>query len=163
MARSCRKGTPAARQIPFRICPDCPFSRERLHCIWTHEAQESCHCSVHIEITGRVPRDTQALALRLRKVLDTHGATANRQIVAQHLLLHLQPEKLTYAETMEVLEHLLRQGVLGRFLNHVSSPDLRRYLRNQDVHWEYIYSHWEANFQDSGAFFLGFLIGAAEA
>lgn len=113
-------------------------------------------------VAGRVPRDTQAIAMRIRSVLDLHGTLGNRVIVADHLLLQLEPQELTYTEIMEVLTFLERQGTLARFLNHVSATRLREYLRAKEIDWSYIYSHWAASIHDSGAFFMGFLIGAAE-
>ena len=115
-----------------------------------------------IEVQGRRPRDTHAIALQIRAVLDLHGKFANRAISATHLLLQLEPQRLTATEIMEVLAFLERQGTLAQFLNHVSVPRLREYLREMGVDWSYIYSHWEASIHDSGAFFMGFLIGAAE-
>ena len=115
-----------------------------------------------LEVQGRRPRDTQAIARRIRAVLELHGKFANRAITAIHLLLQLEPQRLTNTEIMEVLVFLERQGTLAQFLNHASVPTFREYLRRMDVDWAYIYSHWEASRHDSGAFFMGFLIGAAE-
>lgn len=115
-----------------------------------------------LEVQGRRPRDTQAIARQIRAVLDLQGKFANRAISATHLLLQLEPQRLTPTEIMEVLEFLERQGTLAQFLNHVSVPKFREYLRGMEVDWSYIYSHWEASLHDSGAFFMGFLIGAAE-
>ena len=115
-----------------------------------------------LAVVGRVPRDTQAIAMRIRSVLRQHGTLGNRVIVADHLLLQLEPQALTYAEIMEVFTYLQRQGTLGQFLNHVSAKRFREYLRAKEIDWSYIYSHWAASIHDSGAFFTGFLIGAAE-
>ncbi len=115
-----------------------------------------------ISIHARLPRDTQAIALRLRSVLAQSGALSNRAITAEQLLLHLEPENLNETEIMEVMNFLQRQGTLAQFLSHVSVTRFRDYLRNTGVSWDYVYSHWDAEFEDSGLFFMGFIFGAGE-
>lgn len=79
------------------------------------------------------------------------------------ILSWLRRDDLSRAELQLVLEQLRRSGHLAQFLNLVSHRDLRGYLREKQVPWEFVLRNWEPSFNDSGNFFTGFLIGAAES
>ena len=79
------------------------------------------------------------------------------------ILSWLEREDLPPAEVMDVLQRLRASGHLAQLLNLVSHRDLRRYLRVKQVPWPYVLTHWEPSINDSGNFFAGFAVGAAES
>jgi hypothetical protein len=62
-----------------------------------------------------------------------------------------------------ILGQLRRSGHLAAFLNLVSHRDLRQFLRQKRVPWEFVQLNWESSFNDCGVFFGGFVVGAGES
>jgi hypothetical protein len=110
---------------------------------------------------------TAELARRVRVILEetTRGLAGfgGTGPTVDAILSWLRRENLTPEELMGVLGHLRGTGHLAQFLNLVSHRDLRRYLREKEVPWHFVLQHWEPSINDSGNFFAGFVIGAAES
>ena len=126
-----------------------------------------------VVVRGRVPRDTQALAQSIANTMDYVGG-ANRAILAGAVLRLLDArrasrqhdppgfESITFDELMDTMERLRRMGRLGAFLNLIAIDEFRDFLRSKEIDWGFIYENWQANIGDSGLFFAGFMIGAAQ-
>lgn len=78
------------------------------------------------------------------------------------ILSWLERENPTPTEVMEILQRLRSAGRLGKFLNLVSHRDMRRFLREKQVPWNFVLQHWEPDINDTGTFFAGFVIGAGQ-
>lgn len=74
----------------------------------------------------------------------------------------LEREALSDQQMLDFLAALALTNHRGRFLNLVSHRDLRAFLRDRHVPWDYVLTHWEPSVNDTGTFFAGFLVGAGE-
>ena len=90
------------------------------------------------------------------------GALGGSSPTVGAILSWLERESLTPTEMMDLLQRLRAHGRLGQFLNLVSHRDMRRFLREREVPWQFILQNWEPDADDSGVFFGGFIVGAGE-
>lgn len=110
---------------------------------------------------------TPELARRIAVILDetSRGLAAfgGSGPTVDAILSWLERDDLTPAEVMDVLGRLRPTGHLPRLLNLVSHRKLRRFLREKQVPWQFVLQNWEPSFNDTGTFFAGFAVGAAES
>jgi hypothetical protein len=109
---------------------------------------------------------TAELARRVLVIVDSlekeKGELVATNTTVRTILSWMQYDDLTPDELMDVLRKLQATGFLGRFLNLISNPELREYLKNKGVPWPFILQNWEPSINDIGSFYAGWLLGAAE-
>jgi hypothetical protein len=66
-------------------------------------------------------------------------------------------------KTMQVLQTLKRAGRLADFFDLIGNQELRRFLADKGVRWDFVLEHWEPGLVQSSDFFIGFALGAGES
>ena len=115
-----------------------------------------------VPIEGRLPRDTASLATTVLWCIDNLFVTLAPSQTVTAILVALEPQDLTTDEIMDVLRRVHDAGRLTQLVNLIQIPRFRAELRDKEVPWDYIVTHWEPGVNDRGQLWAGFTFGAAE-
>jgi hypothetical protein len=123
------------------------------------------HVDAGFVITARIPRDVRSLFQKIRNELDYEVVLIpiNPAIQAINIINYIEAEKLSKQEFKLLIDKLRNGGLLGRFFNLVHIPRFRDYLKKQSLTWDFIFSHWAPNFNDTGRFLAGYIAGVGQS
>lgn len=115
-------------------------------------------------VARRPAANLKPLIQRISTELDWRvlGSPINPSIMAINIMAAIDDAKLSKKEFNSLIKQLKEKGLLGRFFNLVHIPQFRKYLRTNCLTWNYIFSNWEPNFNDTARLLAGYVSGVGQ-